>query len=61
MCNITSYDYLCTVALVCAMKAYGRMKVYLYNFLIFAVGGGIMWSLSSPGCLTMGERAPRNH
>ena len=61
MCNITFFDYLCKVALLSAMKAYGRMEVYLHNFLIFAVGGGSMWSLSSPSCFTLGERAPRNH
>ena len=60
MCNIASPEYLCTAALLFAMKAYGTMVVYLRSFLIFSVGGS-MWSVSSPRCFTPGERASRNH
>jgi hypothetical protein len=40
-----------------AMKAYGRVDVYVHIFLTSTLVGG-EWSVSRPGCFTPKERGP---
>jgi len=42
------------------MKAYGGMEIQLFQFLTFALGGGMGLS-SCLGCFNIGERDPSTH